>query len=554
MNTMKKLTALLLAVAATSLAGRAQTTNFIVNEFNTAAEVTNATGFNGGNNGWGSWYSTIPISATFDPTSDSSNNPNSGSLKFSASFSTGDYNQYELYDGFFTYSVDAEQYTNLQFDVRFAPTSCLRTNGDNSTDFGYIQVGTWSQGYNQDYFSGFAIPSTTTGGQPNTNWVHISIPLNALTDSNLTNITDLVFHTINVYYGNTYNGTQTYWLDNIKFVGAAAPNTNPPPKLTITRAKPGLRIFAGSIVNTYDREELATADQNQSWIGGTYPVSYSYKLLDYPADIDQTHIFLLPEKFANNSIYNDEFIEYQSSNLLWMVLAPNGSNVTASVQWKTNLPNANPNQTALVITNPTAVGTWTLTFLNATNGTLTAPGAPPVPFTIGDPNVTNDFTNPLVAYFGVQPNTTAGEGEYEDWASINITGVAGANESEDFTTDTSLTGSGNFLNNSALAGSLQLATINTPYWVNWTVPDHGFELGVSDNLLGSTVAPNPWMLPEYYNNYGDGQLLPGQATLGFKTWVLIPSSCLPTVDGQPQDGQALSPDAFFLLVNPALTQ
>jgi hypothetical protein len=62
------------------------------------------------------------------------------------------------------------------------------------------------------------------------------------------------------------------------------------------------------------------------------------------------------------------------------------------------------------------------------------------------------------------------------------------------------------------------------------------------------------MLPEYYNNYGDGQLLPGQATLGFKTWVLIPSSCLPTVDGQPQDGQALSPDAFFLLVNPALTQ
>ena len=39
MNTMKKLTALLLAVAATSLAGRAQTTNFIVNEFNTAADL-----------------------------------------------------------------------------------------------------------------------------------------------------------------------------------------------------------------------------------------------------------------------------------------------------------------------------------------------------------------------------------------------------------------------------------------------------------------------------------------------------------------------------------
>jgi hypothetical protein len=38
-----------------------------------------------------------------------------------------------------------------------------------------------------------------------------------------------------------------------------------------------------------------------------------------------------------------------------MVINPAGTNVTASVQWKTNLPNTNPNITALTITNSTAL-------------------------------------------------------------------------------------------------------------------------------------------------------------------------------------------------------
>ena len=553
MNTMKHLTATLLAAAAISLTSHAQTVSYIVNEFNSASEVTNANSYSS-NNGWGNWFGGAFQSVAFDSTSDSSNNPASGSLVCTAAFSLNDYGQYLLYDDFFTFSINALQYTNLQFDIRFAANSCLRTNGDGSTDFGFMQIGTWSPGFNQDYFSGFAVPSTTAGGQPNTNWVHMSIPLSVVSDSNLTNITDLIFHTINVYYGNTYAGTQKFWLDNIKFVGASAPVTNHP-VLNIAKAVPGLRIFAGSTVNTYDREEIASTDQNQSWIGATYPVTYSFTLLDYNANIAQTHIFLLPvNTTGQNSVYGDEYIDYQASNELWMVINPITAGVTATVQWKTNLPNGNPNHTELTITNPTAVGTWTLTFNNPTSGTLTAPGASPQSFTINDPNVKNDFANPLITIFGLQPNQTSAYGAYLDYSQITVTNVAGNSVSENFATETGLSGSWD-TSDSALASSVVQVPPTTAFWVNWTVPDVGFGLGTAENVQGNTNTPNAWMLPEYYGGYsgtGNGTVLPGQAQQAYKTWAPIPIGCLPTVDGSQNGTPAAT--GFFQLSNPGPTE
>ena len=250
----------------------------------------------------------------------------------------------------------------------------------------------------------------------------------------------------------------------------------------------------------------------------------------------------------------NEFIEYQASNTLWMIINPAGNGaVTASVQWKTNLPNANPNITGVTITNSTAIGAWTLSFSSATSGTLTAPGAAPAAFTIADPTVTTDFANPAVAYFGIQPNATAGEGEYEDWQSISVTGVSGTQENENFSAETTFDTGGIWANNSAQTNSLQLATSDTPYWVNWTLPAQGYSLGTAESILGNTNTIDPWMLPEYYNDYGgtgNGTILPGIANQGSKSWVLIPSTCLPTVDGSQLGVPAQT--AFFKLSNPPL--
>jgi hypothetical protein len=176
-----------------------------------------------------------------------------------------------------------------------------------------------------------------------------------------------------------------------------------------------------------------------------------------------------------------------------------------------------------------------------------------VRFTIADANVATDFANPMVAYFGLQPNSSAGIGEFEDWASISVTGVTGANENDNFTTETTIN-SGVWSTNTlttALNSCVQLVTTNTPYWVNWTLPAIDCGLGTVGVLQNTNTFP--WMLPEYYNNYNDGKTIPSTANQGNKTWVLVPSTCLPTLDGQPWGlFSSPSPQGFFGLFQPPL--
>jgi hypothetical protein len=511
-------------------------------------------------NVYGNWFGGAFQSLAWDSTSDADNNTNSGSLMISLNFSSTN-SQFVVWDqgtanNYFALNVNATIYTNFQCDVRFAAGSASDSGTYGSPIFGHLRFGDRTSSYGQDWFGSVDIAAS------NTNWVHVSIPLNAVTDQNLTNIQGLLIGLDRVYYGLNLNGASTLWVDNIKFVGPATvvvPPPPAPPTLSIQKATPALRIFAGSSANTYDRAELATIDQSQSWIGGAYPVSYSFTLLSYPANINQTHIFLVPVNSMplGNNMYNNEFVDFQASNGLWLVLGPNGGGrATASVLWKTNLPSANPDHTALFFTNSTAIGTWTLTFTGPSVGTVTGPGGSPVSFTITNGTVATDFANPVVAYFGLQPNSGAGMGQYEDWASISVAGVAGVNESDNFTTDTSFNNSGIWSINTAtvaLNTCVQLVTTNTPYWINWTLPAVGYGLGTAMDVLGNTNTSNPWMLPEYYNGYNGsptGNDLPGQANQGSKTWVLIPSTCLPTVDGS--QGGVPSPNAFFRLVSPPL--
>jgi len=504
---------------------------------------------------------------TWDPTMDAQTNANSGSLKITADF-TGASSQWIITDAAIGSGVgpginppitNGYSLLTFEFDVKYDPSSPTWVTGG-TTNFGHLEWGIAGGpvgGYSGSGYGSVNVNVTNTG------WTHVVIPLNAETDADLTNISNIFFKQDGGSYGNLM-GTSILWLDNLKFTYTNTPPVIPPPTLSIQKANPALRIFAGSTGATYDREELATVDESQSWIGGNYPVSYSFKLLDYPANIGQTHIFLVPvntsgQASMGNGGTANEYIEYQASNTLWMVIGPSGTNVVASVQWKTNSPNANPTNTAVQITNSTAVGTWTLTFNSATSGTLTAPGASPAPFTIADANVASDFANPLVAYFGVQPNTGAGEGEYEDWASISITGVSGVNENEDFTKEPTASVSGVWANNSALASSLQvISTNNLPaYWVNWTLPAINYGLATAMAITGNTnTPPYPWVSPEYYNNYnGAGNnngspVLPSQAQQGNKIWVAVPANDLPTADGTV--GGPLAPDAFFELFNPPL--
>jgi len=546
MKAMKTTTAMLLAVAAISVTSQAQTTNWVADPFDTANQVTNSPN-------WGNWFGNMYQSRAWDPTMDSGNNPGSGALLVNVIAGRPAHDQYVLWPGL-PWNVDMYNlFTNVSFDICYQTGSAIRTNvtvsdnystGIGSLDYGVMRVGAWDN-WNQDWFYTFAIPATNGLGLPNTNWTHISIPINIngvlKQYPNLYTLRNIMFSMDNANYGNAIlSGAQTYWIDNITFIGPSNGIVHPPPSLNpVLKTKPALRVFTGA-ASIYARSQLTSVNANESWIGGTYPVTYSFNLLDFPnINNVQAHLEIIP----GPAYTGNPGADYNNTNCLWLQILSNGSGgYTANISWKTNSTSNNPNHNELSISSASSpAGTWTLTFNSATTGTLSGPGNNNVAFTINDPNVVADFGNPATLVVGNQPNgSTAGEGQPSDYASITVTGTA-APIADDFTTASSLDAVWTTANCDN-PNSVVLVTPNQPYWIYWDTPDSGYGLGVSTN-----VDVGPWMLPQYYNGY---YTVPQIIKNGKYNWALIPSSCLPTIDGQAQSGQALSPNAFFRLSNP----
>jgi glucuronoarabinoxylan endo-1,4-beta-xylanase len=197
-----------LVLAAFNLSSQAQTTTCIVDQFDPSG--TGGNSYAGGHIGnvWGNWFGDAFQSLVWDSASDANTNSGSGSMKITAIF--GD--QFEVYNGFngITPALNGLQYTNFQCDVRFAKGSATVNN-----TFGHLEFGI-AVGSGQDYFGSVDVPSS------NTNWVHVSIKLNATTDANLQSINDVLIH----IYGPSMSGVSTFWVDNIKFVGWVPATTN----------------------------------------------------------------------------------------------------------------------------------------------------------------------------------------------------------------------------------------------------------------------------------------------------------------------------------------
>jgi len=529
----------------------AGTPSIIVDQFNpTNNPYTGAFQYNAGQitNVWGTnWFGGAITNLIWDPTTDADGNPNSGSMKITATFNGA--NQWVIHDKgpSFSFAGINPPITNgiglltFEFDVKYDPSSPKWIVGG-GTNFGHLEWGVVPP------FSP-AVSGSINVDVTNTGWTHVVIPLNGGTDPNLLSISGIFFKQDGQSYG-ALVGTSTLWLDNLKFT-----YTNitfvPPPVLSIEKASPAMRLF-GASSGVFDRSELATANQNQTWVGGSYPVTYSFKLLSYSTLINQTHIFLIP---TNSTIgtgpYGYNGVDFTASNGLWMTLTPFGNGAVANVLWKTNQAGANPANTALRFTNSIAVGTWTLTFNSATTGSVTGPGSSPVAFSL-PPDMAAQFNTNVVAYFGMQPNSANGQGIPEDWGSISITGTPGGNISEDFTTESTPDVSAAWVKMTTAAKELVVVspTQLPAWWVHWTTPALNFGLGTAVSVFGNSNTSDPWMLPEYYNNYNDGNDFPTTAQRGAAFWVLIPSVGLPTTDGNP--GGPISPTAYFRLFNPPL--
>jgi hypothetical protein len=561
MKTNRCFHSLVLGAAALSLAvlnTQAQT-KVLANPFNNADEVLD-TARNGGD-AWRNWFGAAYYQAVWD-SSDASNNAASGSLKVEAYFpdagiggSSGA--QFHVMNGFNGYTnatyplgfpgngnstLGIPLVTNVEFDIRFDVASAYDTNNNL---WPWIEVGTRGTGDSPLPWSQYSSYSHDVTG-----WQHRSFPISE--NSGWSYIPNIYFKH---WHDSSWNNSEyvAFYIDNITFTfkpAEEAPTVLP--SLGVTKAEPALRMISGN--SQYNRIQLATVDTNQSWVGGTYPVSYSFTISDVDAatSLNEFHVFLVPLNHNQGGLGAiNQYTDYSTaSNNFRLQISGGavGSTVAyANLSWKTNLVNANPNQVALQITNDVIVGTWTLAFNSANTGTLTAPGAAPAPFSI-PADAAATFANPVVAFFGVQPNPTEAIGQYVDVTHIQTAGVAapGVPVNTTFGSGAIDTNIWRTASVSADGGNLIVAGANAAYWLSWATPDYNSALVAAADLAAPA---SQWKVPAYYAGSSTGIV---KKVVGSRAFTLLPTSAMPTVNGQP--GGAPASSAFFRLLWPAPTQ
>jgi hypothetical protein len=553
----------------------------IINNFDTSDQVVYNNNLTDGGDPtqppqfpWINWFGTAFSNAVWDASDSGAlgDAPGSGSMLIQSYFPDGGVGgqygtQFVCYNGFpnpgpfnppfhgyGSLLTNVPIVTNFTCDIRFDPISATNANGTFPTvEFGTAGADTNANPGQYD-FGSVTLQSTVT------NWYHVSIPLAANSIwSNIPNIYIKIFSAL------TTNATtpvvpEFLYVDNIKFQQGIPPNI-PPPTNYIHKATSVLRIYAQG--GQYQRTQIATVDTNQTWVGGSYPVSYACTISGYDPNVavNEFHWFWLTPAFNSGTLnqYSDYSTDLNTLRLN-ITQATNGvgtnGTVIAEVRWKVNLLNSNGTNIVLLVTNPTMIGTWTVTFNSATTGTLTPPGGSASPFTINDPNIATDFANPVVWEFGMQPdgitgNANANNGGYVDITHAQTTGVnTGVPVNSDFTTGTINTNV--WLTSSvSVANGVGIVPVNsalTPWWVSWTTPDLGFGLATKAYVGNNAIA---WKTPNYYANYMSNGPTPNNYG-GVYQWELIPTNALPTVDGTSNGVK--SANAFFLLSRPAPNQ
>ena len=182
------------------------------------------------------------------------------------------------------------------------------------------------------------------------------------------------------------------------------------------------------------------------------------------------------------------------------------------------------------MTNPTALGTWTIRFTSSSNVTLIAPGGNTNTFVIPAYNVgyLAEGANGMNVYLGMQANNTASLNKAVVYSNFAISG-SGTPFSENFLADTVLDTT-NTWRTSQAAGSagVLIAPAGSAYWLSWTLPDGGFSSEVAPTLT---------------NPLGWTSLAGNRVVMNAIRSQLIPASSLPVGNS-----------AFFALVKRTFTK
>ena len=475
-------------------------------------------------------------------------------------------------------AYDLTLYTNLSLWIKWDTNSTMSIS-DFNANLGGLTMELNDNHLGQYDWSGnglHILPSVLIPNAASNGWVHLNFPVSA-TIPYIDTIGSIIF---DAYHTTPWSGTVQFWVDDITFQPAAVDVVPPPVIQPITKATPGLNVFASTESSLYDRQSAVLRQTSGlSWVGQATPanpVTYSFTIAGYPKSVNcEAWLFLIP-----NPAYLDNAPDWNETNVALIYLQGSLTNATMHFQYKVNedhqqamysggsetrsdgatftnnyiysaapgslpggpITNAlspgvynitNESGNLASVVNNSILGTWTIKFTSDTSGTLIAPNGNSTNFTMPIYNTTNNFSEQDIpgfyVYLGMQANNADALNQAVVYSNFAISNTA-APFYENFLTD-SVLDTTNIWNTSAASGPLGVfvAPAGSSSWVTWTLPDAGFSLQVAPTLTN----PFGWTSPS---------IGPRLAMLGVRSQ-LVATSEIPA-----------GPTAFFDLVKRTATQ
>ena len=497
-----------LVLAGSTILAQAQTTNYLVDQFD-----TDTTSFFA-NQGWGTAVPSITWDSAQNATSSMGpNTAGSGSAQWVVAWSTtGDQVMVtHMFNNGDT--LDLNNYTNISFDIKFDGTTATDASGN----YGALEVDWVPQSDGWPSTPNTQAYQTFTNG--NNNWQHVSLAISASANTKLSAVRGLGLKLQQNKTGSNLSGTTTFWIDNI-ILGAQSQIIRPTVSLAKVTTPPGLTMVAPGGGNEYNRTLLMALDpvnvaRNFSWVGmGSTPVTYSTTISAYP-DTNHTAfqsvIFLVP-----NGAGGDPSIDYTAPNVAQLVVMNNADgSATGYFQYKTNQANGNSmfsgSGTLGTVQSSSPLGTWSITFLNDSNITLKGPGNVITNFHFPDDVTAPLFANPLTVYFGNQQNGGNNAGQSSTYSEFRVQGTIASPEFDEvFTTQANLDTT-KWTIDAYAQNNTFIVQPTDKYWLSWTIPDTGFSSQVTTNL-GQNVWLDPGLTNIVTTTLGKRALVPSMAT------------------------------------------
>jgi hypothetical protein len=389
---------------------------------------------------------------------------------------------YDAAGEFHTPTFDPSKFTYIDFDLYLDAPAGLPT-------YGQYQLHYW---WHWDAIGTLGLSAANLG-----KWTHYSFPLPAPAGTPQ----GVVFHP----GGNNMSGVFTYYIANVVMWKPATP-----PTITKIDKASGVQGVQVTMVGNgqWDREALVTPSDR---FGGgscfwtdeaapTTPTTYSFTINDFPDATKrpgfEAYMFLVNDDTAGGA-YNQTYggADWNAADLVRVHLtAVAAGGYDYSIDWKTNLPGANPLGDAIYhparVHSPTAIGTWSLTFSNNTDGTLSGPGGISASFSLPsglfDAGVPNFRPSNSYIQYGMFKNDGANDGHnngaHGTFGQVQRTGLY-LNYNDTFP-GPGLTAT--YAWRVTNPASVIWTPANISWWLTWTLPDDNFSVKVAPVITG------PW--------------------------------------------------------------